>query len=325
MRLSGSARLWLCAVACSGCMGSPDIVATVDVPEILPITGSLAVDDPTIATESQQFWIFSTGPGLPAKTSSDLLAWADMGSAFDQAPDWVAREVPNATDLWSPDIAFFGGLFHLYYAASTFGSSVSCIGHATAAHLGVGAWSDQGSVLCSGATDDWNAIDPSVLVTADGDAWLAFGSWLSGIKLVHLDSTGSRADASMLDLAARPDPDMIQAASLLYRNGFYYLFNSFDSCCAGVDSTHKLMVGRATSITGPYLDRAGASLLDGGGTLILQGDTRWRGPGSNDTIVVGDRTYNVYHAYDAQNGGAATLRIATLVWDAAGWPVSGGP
>jgi arabinan endo-1,5-alpha-L-arabinosidase len=306
-------------------MGSPDVVASADVPEILPITGALEVNDPSLATDGQQFWIFSTGTGLPVKTSSDLLAWTDMGSAFDEAPDWVARQVPNATDLWSPDIAFFGGVFHLYYAASTFGSSVSCIGHATAAQLGVGAWSDQGSVLCSGTTDNWNAIDPSVLVTAESDAWLAFGSWLSGIKLVHLDSTGSHADASMVDLAARPDPDQIQAASLVYRNGFYYLFASFDSCCAGVDSTHKLMLGRASSITGPYVDRAGVALLDGGGTLLLQGDTRWRGPGSNDTLVVDGRTYNVYDAYDAQNGGAATLRIATLVWDAAGWPVSGGP
>jgi len=36
-------------------------------------------------------------------------------------------------------------------------------------------------------------------------------------------------------------------------------------------------------------------------------------------------TYNVYHAYDAEDGGASVLRIAELAWDEEGWPVSGGP
>jgi hypothetical protein len=34
--------------------------------------------------------------------------------------------------------------------------------------------------------------------------------------------------------------------------------------------------------------------------------------------------YNMYHAYATSNG-ASQLRISELVWDAEGWPVSGGP
>ena len=33
----------------------------------------------------------------------------------------------------------------------------------------------------------------------------------------------------------------------------------------------------------------------------------------------GDTTYIVHHAYDAENNGIPTLRIAPLVWDDEGW------
>jgi arabinan endo-1,5-alpha-L-arabinosidase len=118
---------------------------------------------------------------------------------------------------------------------------------------------------------------------------------------------------------------MVQAAAFAFRNGYFYLFVSFDACCLGAASTHKLMVGRAPAVDGPYLDRTGRLLLEGGGTLVLEGDARWRGPGSNDILTNGDQSHNVYHAYDAENAGRPTLRIATLSWDEAGWPISGGP
>ena len=43
------------------------------------------------------------------------------------------------------------------------------------------------------------------------------------------------------------------------------------------------------------------------------------------TLVSAAKAYNVYHSYDANNSGRSMLRISELVWDADGWPVSGGP
>ena len=34
----------------------------------------------------------------------------------------------------------------------------------------------------------------------------------------------------------------------------------------------------------------------------------------------GDRDWLVYHAYDAQNGGIATLRVSPIYWTADQWP-----
>jgi arabinan endo-1,5-alpha-L-arabinosidase len=93
----------------------------------------------------------------------------------------------------------------------------------------------------------------------------------------------------------------------------------------GASSTYNIRVGRSEQVLGPYLDRDGVRLLDGGGTLLLRGDGRFNGPGHNAVIFRGQQAFNVYHAYDATRGGAATLRVAELAWDDDGWPVSGGP
>ena len=81
---------------------------------------------------------------------------------------------------------------------------------------------------------------------------------------------------------------------------------------------------RGTSVTGPYVDKAGTAALQGGGTLIAQGDATFAGPGGQSVMFDGNEAYLVYHAY-AKSNGAITLRIAELVWDASGWPVPVGP
>src|SRR5690606_4777588 len=238
-------------------------------------------------------------------------------------PAWIAERVPGATDLWAPDISFFDGQYHLYYSASTFGSNTSCIGHATRPSLSAGSWNDQGPVVCSQNSDDYNAIDPNLVLDEAGTPWLAFGSFWDGIKAIRLTTQGARADNELYSLASRGG-GAIEAPFIVRRCNYYYLFVSFDSCCKGADSTYNIRVGRSEDVLGPYVDRAGVAMLDGGGTLLVSGNDTWKGPGHNAVIFVGNAAYNVYHAYAAADG-AATLRISELVWDAEGWPISAGP
>jgi arabinan endo-1,5-alpha-L-arabinosidase len=236
------------------------------------------------------------------------------------------KDVPGATNLWAPDISSFGGVYHLYYAASTFGTNVSCIGHATRAALDSGSWADQGTVICSnvGTSDDWNAIDPNVVIDDAGTPWLAFGSFWSGLKMIKLDQTGARADTTLTSIAARPNAGgALEGAWVFKRCGYYYLFASFDSCCSG-KYDYNIRVGRSTSVTGPYADKSGTAMLQGGGTLLVQGNGTWTAPGHNAVITYDGKTYNLYHALNAQHQNP-TLRISEIVWDADGWPVSGGP
>jgi arabinan endo-1,5-alpha-L-arabinosidase len=297
------------------------------------LSGNLGTHDPALIFAEGQYYLYQTGgsQGLGAKTSKNLLAWSNAPAVLDPNPAWVATQVAGAKNLWAPDISYFGGAYHLYYSASTFGSNKSCIGHATRAALNSGAWADQGSVVCSNATgsgDNWNAIDPNVIVDTAGTPWLSFGSFWGGLKMIELDQAGARANPTLHSNAARPSAGgALEAPFIVRRCGYYYLFVSFDRCCDGANSTYKIMVGRSTAVTGPYVDQAGTAMMQGGGTLLVKGvgagEAGWHGPGHNAVIFTDTAAFNVYHAY-ADNG-ASSLRISGIAWDSAGWPVSGGP
>jgi arabinan endo-1,5-alpha-L-arabinosidase len=285
-------------------------------PKALTLTGNLGAHDPAAYVVGKTVYLAATG--IATKSSTNLTTW--MG--------WPAGGGARG-GAWAPDISNFGGMFHLYYAVSSFGSNKSCLGQATRTALDSGTWTDKGNVLCSnmGTTkDDWNAIDPNIIVDDAGVPWMDFGSFWSGIKMVKLNLDGSRADMELHDLASGPSGGAVEGPFIFKRCGFYYLFVSFGSCCSA-PYNYTIRVGRSATVTGPYMDKDGMPMMSGGGTLLVQGNSNWSAPGHNAVIVYDNRTYNVYHALAAPSGqnGTATLRIAEIVWDANGWPVSGGP
>jgi arabinan endo-1,5-alpha-L-arabinosidase len=84
-----------------------------------------------------------------------------------------------------------------------------------------------------------------------------------------------------------------------------------------VNSTYKIAYGRSKNITGPYVDKNGVSMMNGGGTILDAGNSRWKGPGHQDVY---NNIIIVRHAYDAENNGMPTLLINDLKWDSQGWP-----
>ena len=285
------------------------------------------VHDPTIIKEADTYYVFSTRAGIAIRCSKDLIHWRLCGDVFAHLPEWAVKDVPGLRGLWAPDVSYFSGRFHLYYSVSTFGSNRSSIGLATNETLDPASekyrWVDEGKVISSNREDDWNAIDPNVAFDEQDQPWLAVGSFWGGIKLRKLDLvTGklSSQDPKLYSLASRPSPGAVEAPIIIRKNGYYYLFVSFDFCCRGKDSTYNIRVGRARRITGPYLDRSGKPMMDGGGTLVVAGGGRWAGPGHCAVLQEKDTDRLVYHAYDTEWRGVPTLRIATLHWDSEGWP-----
>jgi arabinan endo-1,5-alpha-L-arabinosidase len=295
---------------------------------VLPLTGVISpVHDPTLIKDGNMYYVFSTGPGITIHCSKDMLKWDNCGKVFRLFPIWAYKSIPGLGDLWAPDIVFWDGKYHLYYAASTFGSNHSGIGLATNITLDQSSpdykWVDVGEVISSQETDNYNAIDPNLVTDQSGQPWLVFGSFWSGIKMRKIDpATGKLAadDPTLYALASRPSVTAIEGAFITYRNGYYYLFASFDFCCRGVNSTYKIMVGRSSQIAGPYVDRDGKPMMDGGGSLIYAGSDRWRGPGHNSIYVENGTYWMVYHAYDTTANGAPTLRIEVLQWNQDNWP-----
>lgn len=315
-----------------GCTGPPDVVATpVEVdepsePTLFSLSGDLEVYDPSAIVDGERYWIVSTGTRMPVRVSTDLKEFKLLGDAVEGLPAWAADYVPQAGHFWSPDVAYFGGRYHLYYALAGGGGHLACVGHATSSTLGVGTWTDDGvPLICTEQDADWFAIDPSVLVDDDGKAWLLLGSSGTGLKLVGLGAEGGRTGAEPTPVAARPDGGVIQASAITRHGAFYYVFAAFDLCCRGADSTRSIRFGRSSTLLGPYLDRDGKPLLEGGGSVLLESSSRWKGPGSNDILQQEEQSFSFYFAYDADNGGDVSLRLSTLTWDDEGWPRSAGP
>jgi arabinan endo-1,5-alpha-L-arabinosidase len=333
-------------------------------PRALELSGEYAgTHDPSIAYERGTYYVFATGAAFsprPAGTpegarpgeqrpkpvgqfqvrcSPDLHVWKRCGAVFSEAPTWIREMSPLTRDLWAPDISFFDGLWHLYYSFSVFGKNTSGIALATNTTLDPTSpkykWVDHGLVLQSKVEDSFNAIDPNLILDKKGEAWLAFGSFWSGIKMRHLDrSTGllSQKDTRLYSLASRaapaiqaprnpdlpPDSEAVEAPFLLHHGDYYYLFVSWDLCCRGLKSTYRTMVGRSHSVTGPFLDRDGKPMLEGGGSQLLVGNAKWLGPGGESLLHMPTEDIIVFHAYSATDG-RPSLHISTLGWKD-GWP-----
>lgn len=303
------------------------------------LTGDLyPIHDPCIIKSGEIFYLFCTTPRadtpgqIPWYRSTDLLRWERGGHVFAALPAWAKVEVPHTDSCWAPDISFFDGQYWLYYACSTFGSNHSVIGLATNSTLDPAdpgyRWQDRGLVLRSQTSDDFNALDPNRVIEREGRHWLAFGSFWTGLKIIELDPNSGLPlpEAQRHDIARRPKPpDAIEGVFIIQRAGNFYLFASFDFCCRGADSSYYTVVGRSPNILGPYVDKSGKPLLEGGGTLVLAagaGETRWRGPGHIAILRDAGKDYIVYHSYDADHNGRPTLRIAPMGWTEDNWPVA---
>ena len=289
------------------------------------VSGNVNVHDPSMIHGQDGTWyLFSTGNGLEIRTSTDRVTFTRAGSVLPGGATWAGPYTNNnTTALWAPDVSFHNGRYYLYYAASTFGSNHSAIGLATSTTARPGSWTDQGVVYTSNSGTNYNAIDPDLIVdAATGRWWLTFGSFWSGIKMIEIDpATGKQKGTARLSIAQRPAPDAMEAPVIFRHGGNYYLFVSWDTCCRGVNSTYREMVGRATSITGPYVDRSGTAMTSGGGTEVVASHGNIIGPGGGGPMADTDHDLLVYHYYNGANNGTPTLGINIIQWDSAGWPV----
>ena len=300
---------------------------------VLPLEQSASRDitarDPSdIVKCKDDYWVFYTGRGVPSYHSRDLVKWERGPAVFKAAPEWIANIVPENRRMqyWAPDIMKLGDRYLLYYSVSSFGKMTSAIGLATNPTLDPDDpsyhWTDQGFVVRTQDGDGYNAIDPSVFHDRDGSLWLTFGSYWSGIKLIQLDpQTGKRMapDSKLFSLAYN---ESIEASYLCRHDDYYYLFVNWGTCCRGPRSTYNIRLGRSKSVTGPYLDKAGADMLHSGGSLFLATTNGpLIGPGHAGTLnAQGKDWFTSDFEGDLRMDGRATLAIMPLRWNADGWP-----
>ena len=319
-------------------------------PAPLTVNGTgVSVHDPFMLKDAEgTYWLYGTHNTLASSTdmvsfsfSQNCTATQKGGYSFcpDIGPDfasWAGLQTPPSwnngqnTDIWAPDVLYANGTYYQYYAIpiEPHSGAQAIIFLATSTNPN-GPWTDSGQIIescgtTSGCTTTFNAIDPAPFQDGSGNWWLVFGSWEDGIHLIQLDpTTGLRlaSNSTIYTIAQRGLPSAGEEGPFVYLyNGWYYYFASIDVCCSGDSSTYRIIVGRSQSVTGPYLDRGGIDLMQGGGTILLSAHGNINGPGGQSVFTDGTQPTLVYHYYDGNNNGAPTLGINRLSFDSDGWP-----
>ncbi|ADY53601.1 glycoside hydrolase family 43 [Pseudopedobacter saltans DSM 12145] len=284
---------------------------------------SISLPDPTIIKSNDgSFYLYATEDtrNVPIYKSSNLIDWKFQGTAFtdNTRPNFE----PNG-GIWAPDINYINGKYVLYYSMSVWGGEWTCGIGAAVSDKPEGPFTDKGKLFRSNEIDVQNSIDP-FYIEENGKKYLFWGSF-RGIYAIEIADDG---------LSVKPGAQKQQIAGTAFegtyihkKGDFYYLFASIGSCCEGVNSTYKLVVGRSKSLMGPYVDKTGKNMMDNGYNIVISSNSRFVGNGHCSEIVQDKNgaDWIFYHGVDVNNPKARVLLSDQVKWDNENWPyVEGG-
>ena len=311
-------------------------------------TDTPMVHDPVMAYEDSVYHLYCTGIGIQHMTSKDCRTWTiDPIPVMTVMPQWTHDSVPGFEHhVWAPDIIRWHGRWWLAYSCSTFGKNGSAIGLLSTPSLSAPVWNDEGCIVTSREhRDNWNAIDPCFVIDDNDQPWLAWGSFWDGIQIAPLDTTmhlkyqtsdithptsktiARRYAPSAQNVPANPTSkfagtNAIEAPFIFKHGGWYYLFVSWDYCCRGAQSNYRVAVGRSKTVDGPYLDRNGIDMRDGGGNMFIEGDKKeYEAAGHCAVYHLDEEDVFICHGYSIKHKGASILVKRSIRWTADGWPV----
>lgn len=312
--------------------------------------GPYNVHDPSVMKIGDYFYCFSTDvaygttvrPGIQIRKSKDLVQWQFVGWLFNSLPAMGAAFITQAggtpnQSLWAPYIMKVKNQYRLYYSLSGATPRLSVIGLATAT-APEGPWTEQGLVVTSRndfSQTQTNAIDPTVVVTPQGEHWMYYGSAFDGIYVLKLDAaTGLAATSGDKGkrIAQRGFTNgmvngNIEGAEIIYNStqNKYYLFMAYD----WLETKYNVRVGRAVSPQGPFYDFNGKDLNteEDNTPMILapyqfQGHGGWQGTAHCSVFQDGGGQYYMAHqGRPAVDKYFMDLHVRKIFWTTGGWPV----
>ncbi len=295
--------------------------------------------DPSMVRFEDGYALMSTNNNLQLWTSEDAYTWQNHKSTVSKIPQWAYTYAPTTEGIWAPDIYYMNGEYRVYYCVSVFGKRTSAVGYQSTKSIVPGTtgygWTDHGHVFHTVASDKYNAIDADVVRDTEGNYWMAFGSFGLGIQLIKLDAkTGYQAsdDKTVYNIARRTSKasgGAEEGPSLIEHGGKYFLFTAWDKCCQQgptiEQTTYKTAYGRADKVTGPYKDRAGYDMANGGGSILMERYGRYVGPGGGEAFQDLNRVRFVHHYYDLNGDKYNHIHIRDVVFTDDNWAEMGQP
>lgn len=294
-----------------------------------PLTDYSAADPTVLKENDHSFYVYCTNT-WQALHSADLVNWTKCDqNLFEKRPSFVTG---SGVSVWAPDIEKIGDKYVLYYAMSAMGKPEN-------AAIGT-AYSDspqgpfkldksrdgKGLLFTSKEIDVRNSIDPCFF-EEDGKKWLFWGSF-NGIYAVQLSDDGMNVLNGDLEAAKKNKVKIagtaFEAPYICKRGDYYYMFASVGACCNAMLSTYTTVVGRSTSLLGPYVSKSGMSMLDNGYDVVIRANDHFVGPGHNSEIVTDSEgnEFILYHSYNRMTPSKGRfLMLDRIFWSEDGWPL----
>lgn len=306
-------------------------IAKAQTPYVNPVIKHNCPDPSVIDDRARTgyFYAYSTQSMVPGKgyavmpvyRSKDMVNWEFVCDGFaGKSPDWC----PEGR-LWAPDINYVDGRYVLYYAMGVWGDLVKSSSGVAVSDSPCGPFEDKGMIVSYANTGVLNCIDPFFIEDC-GKKYLFWGSLGrgSGIWAAELSDDG-------LSLREGAAPQFIggtnmEGTYILKHNGYFFIFTSQGTCCAGEKSTYHVLVARSKDIFGPYMSPDGEYLIYNkyNYTLLSKGvDNMFVGTGHNSEILVDDagQMWMYYHAFwKANDYHGRCMLMDKIEWDASGWP-----
>lgn len=279
---------------------------------------SRSLPDPTIIkAQDGSFYLYATENirNVPIYKSDNLVDWTFVGTAFtdETRPNFEPKGA-----IWAPDISYINGKYYLHYSMSVWGGEWTCGIGVAVADKPEGPFVDKGKIFRSNEINVQNSID-QFYIEDQGKKYLIWGSFrgIYGIELSD-DALSVKSDAEKKQIAGTA----FEGTYIHKRGEYYYLFASIGSCCEGVNSTYKLVVGRSKSLFGPYLDKDGKDMMENGYTVVIGPNSRFVGNGHCSEIVQDNsgKDWIFYHGVDIQNPEGRILLLDEIKWDDNDWP-----
>lgn len=272
---------------------------------------------------------------IQVRRSKDLINWEFVGWAFPEIPkeaiEWVHQNSGGrgATNIWAPYIIPYKDKYRLYYSVSAFGRKTSYIGLAESSSP-EGPWELKDYVVRTNNESVMNAIDPSVIVDPQtGNWWMHYGSFFGGLFCVELDeATGlpkvKDDQGQVTARRANYRKDNLEAPEILYHNGQYYLFYSYDPLM----TTYNVRVSRSDRPEGPFINFNGQQVRDTINSFpILTAPYRfenhpgWAGTAHCGVLEDNGRFFMFHQARLSPRNQQMVLHVREFFFNSEGWPV----
>lgn len=256
----------------------------------LPNVANITAHDPNVILFEDHYYMFKGGVHVPwYKATSMNGPWEEMGTVLSKSS---IIHTGSRARPWAPTTVRRNGKFYCFYSVSNSGSQDSAIGVASTDKLDGSYWQDHGALIRTGKGkgsdifpfNETNAIDASYIEDHEtGKPYLNYGSFWTNIWQIPLSD-------DLLSIESPEKPDAVQLAHekgkgkklggpeegswMNYHDGWYYLWFSHGICCEFENGLppkgdeYKVRVGRSKNLRGPFVDRDGKSLLEGGGTTV---------------------------------------------------------